>query len=86
MNSKAPTYEDKIKRLEQALRKAREARANAQATKDILEKDLADIEARCLELGVKPEELEQRIKEIRNEMNELLQQAESLIPPEFFND
>lgn len=85
MSSKPATYEDKIKRLELALRKAREARANAQAAKDILEKDLAEIEARCLELGVKPEELEQRIKEIRNEMNELLQQAEGLIPPEFFN-
>ncbi|MGE5450144.1 MAG: hypothetical protein ACM3PA_02055 [Methanomassiliicoccales archaeon] len=86
MSSKPPTYEDKIKRLEQALRKAREARANAQASKDLLEKDLADIEERCLELGVKPDELEQRIKEIREEMNELLQQAEALIPPEFFNE
>jgi len=84
MSSNPPTYEDKIKRLELALRKAREARANAQAAKDILEKDLAEIEARCLELGVKPEDLEQRIKEIRNEMNELLQQAEELIPAEFF--
>lgn len=84
--SKTLSYEDKIKRLEQALRKAREARANAQAAKDILEKDLAEIEARCLELGVKPEDLETRISEIRAEMNELLIQAEALIPPEFFTE
>lgn len=84
MSIKPSTYEEKIKRLEQALKKAREARANAQASKDILEKDLADINERCLELGVKPEELEQRIKEIREEMNNLLQQAEALIPEEFF--
>lgn len=86
MSGKPVSYEDKIKRLEQALKKAREARANAQAAKDILEKDLAEIEARCLEMGVKPEELEQRINDIKTEMNELLVQAEALIPPEFFNE
>lgn len=88
MNNKQPatTYEEKIKRLDRALKKARDARTTALTSKQMLERDLMDLEKRCQELGVKPDELEDRIREIKEEMDRLLKEAEALIPPEFFNE
>ena len=51
------SYDQRIKKLERALKDARDDRAQAQARFDVLQKDLENINHRIAEMGFKPEEL-----------------------------
>ena len=77
------SYDQKIKKLEKALKEARDDRAQALARHDVLQKDLAAINERIAEMGSKPEELESRIREVRNEIDALISSIEELIPAEY---
>lgn len=80
------TYGDRIRKLEQALRKARDARTQAEAHRDYLQKELQNVEQRIAELGLSPEELENKIQEIRHEIDKLMQQVAERIPVEYLKE
>ncbi|MGE5417261.1 MAG: hypothetical protein ACM3UZ_11055 [Acidobacteriota bacterium] len=80
------SYDQRIKKLEQALKNARDERSKAAARRDVLEKDLESINKKIAEFGYKPEELETRIKEIRLEIESLLKQVSGLLPKEYLDD
>jgi peptidoglycan hydrolase CwlO-like protein len=77
------TYDQRIKKLEKALKEARDERAKALARQDVLAKDLEDLNRRIADLGCQPEELEARIREARREIETLMQEIEQLIPAEY---
>ncbi|HZK42723.1 MAG TPA: hypothetical protein VFC73_00340 [Syntrophomonadaceae bacterium] len=77
------TYEEKIKILDEALKNARDERNKALASKEYLEKELKELNQRAEELGVNPEELDAKILEIKNQMDEMLEEIKQLIPAEY---
>jgi len=77
------SYDSRIKKLENALKQASRDRAQALARYDVLQKDLEQIHKRIADLGCQPEELDARIKEIRNEMDSLIKEVEKLIPEQY---
>lgn len=79
------TYEAKIKRLDAAIKSARDDRAKALANKEMLEKELSNLRAEAEALGVNPEELSQKIIELREQMDKLIDEAKSLLPAEYLD-
>lgn len=77
------TYEEKIKKLDEALKKARDEKNKALASKEFLENELINLNKKAEELGVNPEELEEKIIEIREEIDNLMAELKELIPEEF---
>ncbi|NLW43973.1 MAG: hypothetical protein GXY92_02170 [Syntrophomonadaceae bacterium] len=77
------SYDSRIKKLEKALKEASNDRSKALARYDMLQKDLEQIHKRIEELGCQPEELDARIKEIRNEMDLIIKEIEQLIPGQY---
>jgi len=77
------SYDQRIKKLEKALQEARDDRAQALARYDVLQKDLAAINERIEEMGCQPEELETRIRQVRDEIDALIKKIEELIPEEY---
>ncbi|MGE5397943.1 MAG: hypothetical protein ACM3MK_10470 [Chitinophagales bacterium] len=77
------SYDARIKKLEKALQAARNDRSQALARKEVLERDLLEINHRIAELGCKPEELDARIKEIRTEIDSLIKRVQDLLPSEY---
>lgn len=80
------TYDQRIKKLEMALKNARDERSKAAARRDVLEKDLETISKKIAEMGYKPEELDVKIKEIRMEIDSLLKQVSELLPQEYLDN
>ncbi|MGI5921800.1 MAG: hypothetical protein ACOX6I_08710 [Syntrophomonadaceae bacterium] len=83
--SKDISYENKIKRLDSAIKAARDDRAKALASKELLEKELAALRAEAEALGIDPDELGQKINQLREEMDKLIEEAKSLLPPEYLD-
>lgn len=79
------SYETKIKRLDEAIKAARDDRARALAAKEMLEKELANLRAEAEALGVNPEELGKKIIELREQMDKLIEEAKSLLPAEYLD-
>lgn len=79
------TYETKIKKLDTAIKSARDDRAKALANKEMLEKELANLRAEAEALGVNPDELGQKIIELREQMDKLIEEAKSLLPAEYLD-
>jgi len=77
------SYDSRIKKLEKALKDARNDRAQALARQEVLQKDLDQINRRILELGCSPEELDARLGQIRNEIDLLIKRVEELIPDQY---
>ncbi len=77
------SYDSKIRKLEKALNDARHDRAQAQARYEVLLKDLDELNHRIAEMGIKPEELDKRIIEIRDEIEGLIAKIETLIPRQY---
>jgi chromosome segregation ATPase len=79
------TYETKIKRLDTAIKAARDDRAKALANKEILEKEISNLRQEAEALGVNPDELGQKIIELREQMDKLIEEAKSLLPVEYLD-
>ncbi|SHG99952.1 hypothetical protein SAMN02745221_01444 [Thermosyntropha lipolytica DSM 11003] len=77
------TYEEKIKRLDEALKKARDERTSALTTKKHLEKELAELRKKAEEMGVDPDKLGEKIQELKEEIEKMLEEAKNLLPPEY---
>jgi len=77
------SYDSRIKKLETALKEASKDRNKALARYDVLQKDLEQIHKRIEDLGCQPEELDARIREIRNEMDMIIKEIEKLIPGQY---
>lgn len=77
------TYEEKIKLMDEALKKARDERNRALTSKEFLEKELATLNERVKELGVEPEELDRKIIAIKEQMDEMIEELKELIPEEY---
>lgn len=73
-------YEGQINALREGLQKARDLRNKALTQKELLEAQLAKLYARAREYGVEPEELPQRIAELREKIESLIAEANSLLP------
>lgn len=80
---KEMTYEEKIKIMDEALKRARDERNKALASKEYLEKELEALNQRARELGVNPEELDTKIIEIKQQIDNLMEELKSLIPEEY---
>lgn len=81
--SKDISYEEKIKKLDEALKKARDERSRALARKEHLENELAKLRQEAEKLGVNPDELGEKILEIKQEIDQMLEKAKNLLPPEY---
>jgi predicted nucleic acid-binding Zn-ribbon protein len=79
------TYETKIKRLDTAIKAARDDRAKALANKEMLEKEISNLRQEAEALGVNPDELGQKIIELREQMDKLIEEAKSLLPAEYLD-
>lgn len=72
--------EQKIQVLRRGLQKARDLRNKALTQKEILEEQREKILAKIAEFGIKPEELDSKIAELKQEMESLIKEVHELIP------
>lgn len=73
-------YEKQVNTLKEALRKARDLRSRALTQKEFLEQQQEKLCQKAQEYGVKPEELTEKITELKKELDGLLAKAHELIP------
>ncbi|HHY39791.1 MAG TPA: hypothetical protein GX502_00905 [Syntrophaceticus sp.] len=73
-------YEEQISRLKEALNNSRVLRERALSKKELLEQQREKLYQKAAEYGVKPEELEDKIASLKLEMDQLLKEANKLIP------
>jgi chromosome segregation ATPase len=73
-------YDKQINHLQEALRRSRDLRSRALSQKELLEQQREKLYQKAAEFGVKPEELEQKIAALKEEMDRLLAEANGLIP------
>jgi chromosome segregation ATPase len=79
-------YDKQINDLKVALRRSRDLRSRALSQKELLEQQREKLYAKAAEYGVKPEELEQKIAALKEEMDRLLAEAKGLIPWELLKE
>ncbi len=79
-------YDNQINRLKEALRRSRDLRSRALSQKELLEQQREKLYQKAAEYGVKPEELEQKIAALKEEMDRLLGEANGLIPWELLKE
>ena len=79
-------YDKQINHLKDALRRSRDLRSRALSQKELLEQQRGKLYQNAAEFGVKPEELEQKIAALKEEMDRLLAEANGLIPWELLKE
>ena|GEM_PF-916746 len=79
-------YDKQINHLKEALRRSRDLRSRALSQKELLEQQREKLYQKAAEYGVKPEELEQKIAALKEEMDRLLAEANGLIPWELLKE
>jgi len=79
-------YDKQIGNLKEALRRSRDLRSRALSQKELLEQQREKLYQKAAEFGVKPEELEQKIAALKEEMDRLLAEAKGLIPWELLKE
>lgn len=73
-------YEESLKQLKEDLDKAKNMKNKAEGTLEELKKQETTILNELEQLGVKPENLKDVIENLKIEIDELLKEANSLIP------
>ncbi|MCX7921811.1 MAG: hypothetical protein N3B21_07365 [Clostridia bacterium] len=73
-------YDKAISQIKENLDKAKGLRIRAEARLEQLNKQRQDILKELDELGVKPEELDNEIIKLKNEIEELLEKANEMLP------
>ena len=76
----AAEYEKKINQLKENLEKAKSLRIRAEARLEQLNKQKQDILEEIKTLGVKPEELDSEIARLHDEIEELINKADEMLP------
>jgi chromosome segregation ATPase len=79
-------YDKQINHLKDALRRSRDLRSRALSQKELLEQQREKLCQKAAEYGVKPEDLEQKIAALKEEMDRLLAEANGLIPWELLKE
>lgn len=77
-------YEESLKQLKEDLDKAKNMKNKAEGTLEELKKQETTILNELEQLGVKPENLKDVIENLKIEIDELLKEANSLIPRDLF--
>lgn len=77
-------YEESLKQLKEDLDKAKNMKNKAEGTLEELKKQETTILNELEQLGVKPENLKDVIENLKIEIDELLKEANSLIPKDLF--
>lgn len=77
-------YEESLKQLKEDLDKAKNIKNKAEGTLEELKKQETTILNELEQLGVKPENLKDVIENLKIEIDELLNEANSLIPKDLF--
>ena len=77
-------YEESLKQLKEDLDKAKNMKNKAEGTLEELKKQETTILNELEQLGVKPENLKDVIENLKIEIDELLNEANSLIPKDLF--
>ncbi len=75
-------YEKKINQIKESLDKAKNMRIRAETRLEQLNKQKEEILGELNELGVSPEQLDSEINRLKNEIEDLLDRAQKLIPEE----
>jgi chromosome segregation ATPase len=73
-------YEKQISNLKENLDKAKNLRIRAEARLEQLNKQKEEILREIETLGVKPEELDSQILKLKQEMEDLIQKANAMLP------
>lgn len=76
----AGEYDKSINQIKENLDKAKNMRIRAEARIEQLNKQKEDIIKEIQSLGVKPEDLENEIVKLKNEIEELIRKANEMIP------
>jgi chromosome segregation ATPase len=77
-----PQLEEAIKQIKMQLDKARNDLLKAKARLESLEQQEEEIIQETRGLGVEPDQLQQKITQLEQEINDELEQAWGLLPPE----
>lgn len=73
-------YEKSLSRIKEDLDKAKSLRIRAEAHLEQLNRQKQDLLMELKELGVKPENLEDEIDKLKNEIEELIKRAHEMLP------
>ncbi len=73
-------YDKSINEIKEKLDKAKNLRIRAEARIEQLNRQRQDLLKEMEELGVKPEELDNEIKRLREEIEGLIRQADEMLP------
>ena len=76
-------YEQRLQVLRNQIDAAKQEKARAEATLQMVEQRRAELHKELAELSVKPEELDETIKALEAKLEASLAEAEGLIPEEF---
>ncbi|MCK8824259.1 hypothetical protein [Fuchsiella alkaliacetigena] len=79
-------FNQEIDSLKEDLDKAKNKRYRAEARMEELKKNKQKILAELEDLGVAPEELEDKIASLETELEELIAEAKELLPQDILND
>jgi chromosome segregation ATPase len=82
----ASEYEKEINVIKENLDKAKSLRIRAEARLEQLNKQKQEILKELLELGVKPEELENEINRLKSEIETFIKSANDLIPADLLKN
>jgi chromosome segregation ATPase len=82
----ASEYEKEINIIKENLDKAKSLRIRAEARLEQLNKQKQEILKELLELGVKPEELENEISRLKSEIETFIKSANDLIPADLLKN
>jgi chromosome segregation ATPase len=79
MTSTTGNYEQRLSTLRTQIDQAKQEKARAEATLQMVEQRRAEIYSELAQLGVKPEDLDAEIKSIRERLEEELGKAEAIV-------
>ena len=78
-------YEEELKKLKSDIDKANSLKNVAAANLKVLEEQEAQLLEDLKQLGVEPENLDSTIEKLKNEIEEMLKEANSLMPRDIFD-
>lgn len=81
MSNQTTDLSTRLESLKQRAETARTEKAKAEATLESLEKQKADLVAEIKGYGIEPEQLDDEIKRLEDEIAHALAEAEKLLPP-----
>jgi chromosome segregation ATPase len=85
-SSKSTDYSKTINQLKENLDKAKNMRIRAETRMEQLNKQKQEILKEIEEMGVKPGELESEIEKLKNDIEEMIKEANNMLPMDLINE